>query len=121
MASHEQRYPWDLKRLRCSAQDDQFSVYTQTAQDRAHGITVRDGGDDGFGAAQLVQLDRGILRFAIDVRRGAKFFRQRLLIEPACDRDGFETHLRGELNSQVAKAADAKDCDKVAGTRTAVT
>ena len=69
-----------LQRLGGSAEDDQFSVDTETAQSRAHRISVRDGGEDDFGAAQLRQFGRGILRLAVDVRRGAEFFRQRLLI-----------------------------------------
>jgi hypothetical protein len=60
------------------------------------------------------------LHLAVDVRRGTELPGERFLIHAAGDRDGFESHLRGELNSQVAEATNAQYGHEIAGARAAV-
>jgi hypothetical protein len=94
---------WTSRGSAAVPQNDQFSVDSKTAQDSAHRITVCYRRENGFSAAQLQQLRGGMLGFAIDVRPGAKSSRQWLLVQPPRDRNGPETHLRCELNFQMAE------------------
>src|SRR5690242_8653190 len=50
----------------------------------------------------------------------AQFLRQRFFVVAATDGDGVKAHLAGVLNSEMAQAADALDCDEVSGARSGI-
>jgi hypothetical protein len=60
------------------------------------------------------------LRFAVNVVGRAEFLGQRFLVHPTRNGNGPKTHLRSELNAQVAETSYPKYGDKIAGPRAAV-
>ncbi len=70
---------------------------------------------DCLRAAKFHQLRRHVLRLAVEIDVGAEFARERLLVLAAGDGDSTESHLGGELHTEMAKPADAVDSDKVTG------
>src|SRR5204863_344798 len=78
------------------------------ADDCTHRLAVRYGRDDDVGTTELRELRAGILRPTVDVVRGAELPRECLLVRAARDRNGPESHLRRNLDAEMAEATDAE-------------
>src|SRR5271170_5376326 len=97
------------------ADHHELSFDGETRENGFHGFGAGDGGKDNLGAAQFLQLRRGILRFIVDVIMGAELAGQGLFVLTARDGSNFAAHFCSELHTEMAKSADADYSDKVAG------
>ena len=103
-------------RLR-SADDHERAIDGQAALNGAHRLAVGHGGENGLGAAQLGQFGGRVLRLAVDVMACPELLGERFFVLSAGDGDGLKTHLRGELDAQMAKPAQPEHGDEIAGAR----
>jgi hypothetical protein len=98
----------------------QRSVHAETTDDRLHRLAACDRCEDDLGAAELLKLRRWVLCLTVDVLRRSKLPGERFLVFPPRDGNRFETALRGELNTKMAKSAEAEYGDDFAGPRTTI-
>src|SRR6266849_3074109 len=97
---------------RNSQKDDHLAV---DAPDRGERLAARRGRENHCGPAKCDQFLRWILRLAVEVAPRPERPGQQFLIRPSGDRDSLETHLHGELYTQVAEPADAQHGDQIPG------
>jgi hypothetical protein len=109
-----------LSLLTLNGQDHHVAAYWYSNGLGAHRLAADRRCQDGRGAAQLLQLRRGVLVPTVDGGRRAQLTGQRLLVLAAGNAHGVKAHLRGILHPEVAEPAQAEYGDHVPRPRAAV-
>ncbi len=102
------------------ADDHELAVGAESVDELGHGFGAGCGGQDYLCSAEFLEFFGGLGGFAVDVDVGSEFLCEGCVFGAASDGCDLVAELGGELDSEVAEAADALDCDEVGGERAAV-
>src|ERR1700730_6730295 len=116
----DEQYRIDGQRS-CRTDHHQHAIGGEPWQHGLHRVGIRYRCDHSLGTAKLGQRLCRILRLAIDIIDRTQLPGQRFLVLATGDGNCFESHLRRELYSKMAKPADSKHRDDVAAARSTVT
>src|SRR5438132_2218763 len=105
----EQRQGRYLEWVERRGDDEQLAARLQSFDGAGDRLAVRRRGQDQVCPSELLQAFRGRDLLRIDVLVRAQLPDELRLVRTARDGDGPEAHARGELDGEVAKAADALD------------
>ena len=103
-----------------SADDHEAAVGAEAVDEFRHGFGAGRSGKNDSGAAKFLEFLGGVGGFVIDVDVGAEFFGEGGIFGAASNSRDFISEFIGELNAEMAKAADAEDGDEITGESAAV-
>src|SRR5512132_519975 len=109
----------DLDRVHPYADHDKPAADRQARDHRTHRLAAGHGRQDRLCTAEPHQLRRYVLRLAVEIDMGAELPGQLFLITATGDSDCAKSHLRGELHTEMAEAADAENGHEIAWPRPA--
>src|SRR5437870_8693395 len=110
----------DFQRVERRSDDEELAARLQPVDRARDRLAVRRRGQDQVSPSEFLQRLRGGYLLRIDIFVRAELADELRLVRAARDGDGPEAHARGELDAEVAEAADALDRDGIAGTSAAV-
>src|SRR5260370_8362454 len=97
------------------AQNQQRTSWSEAGEQVGHGLAARGSGEDDLRAAELLQFRSGVDCSAVNVNAGAEFPGERLAFFAAADGGDAIAEFAGELNTEMAEAANSLDRYEIAG------
>src|SRR5260370_41715197 len=97
------------------AQNQQRTSWSEAGEQVGHGLAARGSGEDDLRAAELLQFRSGVDCSAVNVNAGAEFPGERLAFFAAADGGDAIAEFAGELNAEMAEAANSLDSYEIAG------